>query len=184
MGIVAQALGRPEDQQEEQQEPVDNPQEEAAEAGQPGAAGWNGDKVLQTATQLAFESLYSDGGIKALENRLGSSENLPADMADIAANLMASAMQKAQANQRTIPGDALQKLAMTLVYELLQVAGIMGLVPQQQAKAMAKQILPAALQAFQQKQQQPQQQAPQGMSDAETGEPNNGQAEELQEGGQ
>ena len=95
-GLVAQALGRQDEQQEEQQEPVDNPQEEAAEGNQPGAASsWNGDKVLQTATDLAFETLYADGGFHAMEERLAGSQDLPSDMADIVANAMRAAMAKA-----------------------------------------------------------------------------------------
>jgi hypothetical protein len=60
-GLVAKALGRDPEQQEEMQEPADNPQEEMAEtgasAGKSAAGSWNGDNVLQTATQLAFETL-------------------------------------------------------------------------------------------------------------------------------
>jgi hypothetical protein len=160
-GLVAQALGRQDEQQEEQQEPVDNPQEEAAEGGKQGAASWNGDKVLQTATKLAFETLYSDGGIQALEERMANSQDLPSDMADIVANAMRAAMAKAQGNGRTIPEDALDKLAKTLVFEVLQVAEIMGLMQKEQGAGMARQVLQMALQAFAQP-KQPQQQPPQG----------------------
>lgn len=160
-GLVTQALGRQDEQQEEQQEPVDNPQEEAAEGGKQGAASWNGDKVLQTATKLAFETLYSDGGIQALEERMSNSQDLPSDMADIVANAMRAAMAKAQGNGRTIPDDALDKLAKTLVFEVLQVAEIMGLMQKEQGAGMARQVLQMALQAFAQP-KQPQQQPPQG----------------------
>lgn len=160
-GLVAQALGRQDGQQEEQQEPVDNPQEEAAEGNQQGAASWNGDKVLQTATKLAFETLYSDGGIQALEERMANSQDLPSDMADIVANAMRAAMAKAQGNGRTIPEDALDKLAKTLVYEVLQVAEIMGLMRKEQGAGLARQVLQMALQAFAQP-KQPQQPPPQG----------------------
>lgn len=161
-GLVAQALGRQDGQQEEQQEPVDNPQEESAEGNQPGAASsWNGDKVLQTATKLAFETLYSDGGIQALEERMANSQDLPSDMADIVANAMRAAMAKAQGNGRTIPEDALDKLAKTLVYEVLQVAEIMGLMPKEQGAGLARQVLQMALQSFAQP-KQPQQPPPQG----------------------
>lgn len=160
-GLVTQALGRQDEQQEEQQEPVDNPQEEAAEGGKQGAARWNGDKVLQTATKLAFETLYSDGGIQALEERMSNSQDLPSDMADIVANAMRAAMAKAQGNGRTIPDDALDKLAKTLVFEVLQVAEIMGLMPKEQGAGLARQVLQMALQSFAQP-KQPQQQPPQG----------------------
>lgn len=174
-GLVTQALGRQDDQQEEQQEPVDNPQEEAAEGGKQGAASWNGDKVLQTATKLAFETLYSDGGIQALEERMSNSQDLPSDMADIVANAMRAAMAKAQGNGRTIPDDALDKLAKTLVTEVLRVAGIMRLTPTveldkkgefvirmtPETQTLSRQVLQMALQAFAQP-NRPQQQPPQG----------------------
>ncbi len=180
MGIVSQALGRQDDQAEEQQEPEDNPQEEAAEQ-KPAGGEWNGDKVLQTATQLAFETLYSQGGIQAVEGRLQQAKDLPGEVADIAANVMASAMQKAVGAGRTIPQDTLQKLAMTLIFEVLQIAGIMRMVQDNQAKPLARQILPAVLQLFQQKMQQPQQ--PQAAQpDEEAGDPNDGMNEENAEG--
>ena len=157
-GLVANALGRNSEQQEEMQEPVDNPQEEMAEtgasAGKSAAGSWNDDKVLQTATQLAFETLYSEGGFQALEERLAGTQDLPADMADIVANAMRASMAKAQANGRTIPGDTLEKLAKTLVFEVLQVAEIMGLVKKEQMAGMARPVLQAAMQAFAQPQQQ------------------------------
>jgi len=164
-GLVTKALGRNPEQQEEMQEPADNPQEEMAEtgasAGKSAAGSWNGDKVLQTATQLAFETLYSEGGFQALEERLAGAQDLPADMADIVANAMRAAMAKAQGNGRTIPGDTLDKLAKTLVFEVLQVAEIMGLLQKEQGAGMARQVLQMALQAFAQP-KQPQQQPPQG----------------------
>ena len=136
MGIVDKALGRDAAQGQEQ----------APAAGGNAASDWNGDKVLQTATMLAFETLYSQGGAQALEERLAGSQDPAADMVDIAVNVIRSALAKAQANGRTIPPDALQKLAMTLIFEVLQAAGIMGLVQEQQAKPMAQQMLPLVMQ--------------------------------------
>ena len=75
-------------------------------------------------------------------------------MADIVANAMRASMAKAQANGRTIPGDTLEKLAKTLVFEVLQVAEIMGLVKKEQMASMARPVLQAAMQAFAQPQQQ------------------------------
>lgn len=137
MGIVDKALGG----KAQNEAPPQQGQVAAGNAG-----GWNDDKVLQTATMLAFETLYSQGGAQALEERLAGSQDLMADMADIAVNVIRSALAKAQANGRTIPPDALQKLAMTLIFEVLQVAGIMGLVQEQQAKPMAQQMLPMVMQ--------------------------------------
>ena len=181
MGIVSQALGRQDDPAEEQQEPVDNPQEESEEQ-QPAGGGWNGDKVLQTATQLAFETLYSQGGFNAVVDRLKQSGDLPGDIADIAANTMVSAMQKAAGAGRTIPQNVIIKVAMTLIRDLLiEVARVMRLVREDQIKMLAKQIFPVAMQLFQQKLQQPQQ--PQAVQpDEEAGEPNDGMNEENAEG--
>ncbi len=152
MGIVARALG---EQAEEQQEPVDNPQEEAAEgaqetAGKSGnaASQWGGDKALGTARMLAFEIMYSDGGGKAIEERLSGSKDVPGDVADIVGNTLYAAQQKARANGRMIPDDTVQKLAMVLVFEVLNVASIMGVVGKGDTKQMAKQILPAAMQVY------------------------------------
>ena len=151
MGIVARAMG---EQAEEQQEPVDNQAEDAAERGGKPQAGnatagqWGGDKVLGTARMLAFEIMYSDGGGKALEARLSESQDVPSDVADIVGNVLFATQQKAQANGRMIPPDAMQKLAMVLVFEVLNVATIMGLVGQADAKPMAKQILPQAMRAY------------------------------------
>ena len=185
MGIVSKALGRDDEElqepqdgaqeeqaeqqggpAEEQQEPADNPQEEAAEQG--GAAdAWNRDKVLQTATALAFETMYSHGGAQALEQRLANSQDVPGDMVDIVVNVMQAALGKAQAAQRTIPPDTLQKLAMALVYEVLNVANIMGLVQQEQARPLAQKLLPQVLQRMSggqaQPDAQPQQQQPAGL---------------------
>lgn len=166
-GLVAQALGRQDEQQEEQQPPVDNPQE--ARPAATGGNGWNDDKVLRTATELAFETMYADGGMQGLEERLSGAQDIAKDMADIVANVMLATLAKAQGNGRTIPDDTLQKLAKTLLIEVVRLAGIMGLVPDidagtedaAKAVAMAKQMLPAVMQSFQQKQQQPRQ-PPQG----------------------
>lgn len=170
-GLVANALGRNSEQQEEMQEPADNPQEEMAEtgasAGKSASGSWNGDKVLQTATQLAFETLYSEGGFQALEERLSGAQDLPADMADIVANAMRASMAKAQANGRTIPGDTLEKLAKTLTCEVLRVAGVMKLVDTvefdkdgepvlrdtPETRSLLSAVYRAAMQAFAQQQQ-------------------------------
>ena len=175
MGIVARAMG---EQAEEQQEPVDNQAEEAAERGGKPQAGnatagqWGGDKVLGTARMLAFEIMYSDGGGKALEDRLSGSQDVPGDVADIVGNVLFATQQKAQANGRMIPPEVMQKLAMVLVFEVLNVASIMGLMGQNDAKQLAKQVLPQAMQTYaaagqqggQQRQPtpQPQGQQPQG----------------------
>ena len=153
MGIVSKAPGRDDEELQE-------PQGGAADA-------WNKDKVLQTATALAFETMYSHGGAQALEQRLANSQDVPGDMVDIVVNVMQAAMGKAQAAQRTIPPDTLQKLAMALIYEALNVANIMGLVQQEQAKPLAQKLLPQVLQRMSggqaQPDAQPQQQQPAGL---------------------
>lgn len=161
MGIVAQAMGN-----QHGTPPAD------AGAGNVASGQWGADKVLGTARMLAFEIMYSDGGGKALEDRLSGSQDVPADVADIVGNVLFATQQKAQANGRMVPPEVMQKLAMVLVFEVLNVASIMGLMGQNDAKQLAKQVLPQAMQAYaaagqqggQQRQPtpQPQGQQPQG----------------------
>ena len=161
MGIVAQAMGN------QQGTPP-----AGVGAGNVASGQWGADKVLGTARMLAFEIMYSDGGGKALEDRLAGSQDVPGDVADIVGNVLFATQQKAQANGRMIPPEVMQKLAMVLVFEVLNVASIMGLMGQNDAKQLAKQVLPQAMQAYaaagqqggQQRQPtpQPQGQQPQG----------------------
>lgn len=175
MGIVARAMG---EQAEEQQEPVDNQAEDAAErGGKSQAVGgmaeeWSKDNVLNTARKLAEEIMYSAGGMDALRDRLTGSKDPTSEVADIVGNVLFGVQSKAKANGRMVPEQTMLQLAVTLIRQLFDALEIIGTVNAGNAKQLAKQILPKAMQAYaaagqqggQQRQPtpQPQGQQPQG----------------------
>lgn len=128
-GILGQAM---------QQPPQPGPAPQAAPQ-------QGGDPVERSAVELVIGPLQSPDGQQMIMQRLQQGASDPEKtIAEIAGNLTASALNTAKENGKDIPGKALTTALKACIRVVLDVAVQAGMVPQEQAKAMAQRILPLA----------------------------------------